>query len=85
MAQKSEDLVKFEEALKQLEKIVEKLEGGDTSLEESLKLFEEGKRLSSQCMKQLTEIEKKVQKIIEDERGKVHLEDFAPEAEEEEE
>ncbi len=84
MAKKSEDIVKFEEALKRLEKIVEKLEGGETSLEESLKLFEEGKRLSGQCLKQLTEIEKKVQKIVEKEGGKVKLEDFAPEAESEE-
>jgi exodeoxyribonuclease VII small subunit len=54
----------FEEALKRLEEIVQKLEGGELSLEESLKLFEEGIEISRTCTKKLSEAEKKVEKLV---------------------
>jgi len=54
----------FENALKRLEEIVQKLEGGDLSLDESLKLFEEGIELSRLCTKKLTEAEARVEKLI---------------------
>jgi exodeoxyribonuclease VII small subunit len=54
----------FESALKRLEEIVQKLEGGDLSLDESLKLFEEGIELSRLCTKKLTEAEARVEKLI---------------------
>ena len=41
--------LKFEEAMQRLQEIVGKLESGEVSLEESMKLFEEGAKLSSQC------------------------------------
>ena len=42
--------LKFEEAMQRLQEIVGKLESGEVSLEESMKLFEEGAKLSSQCL-----------------------------------
>lgn len=53
--------LKFEDALKRLEKIVEELEGGNLGLEESLKKYEEGVQLSQFCTKKLNEAQKKVQ------------------------
>ena len=54
----------FEDALKRLEEIVRKLEEGELSLDESLKLFEEGIEISRFCTKKLSEAEKKVEKLI---------------------
>ncbi len=60
---------RFEDALNKLEKIVSKLEGGDISLEESLRLFEEGVRLSRFCNQKLDEAEKKVEILLKDKEG----------------
>jgi len=57
-------LPKFEECLQQLEKIVEQLEKGDLSLEQSLKLFEEGVRLSNSCRQELEAAEGKVEILM---------------------
>lgn len=54
----------FESALKRLEEIVQRLEAGDLSLDESLKLFEEGIELSRLCTKKLSEAEAKVEKLV---------------------
>ena len=51
---------KFEECLDRLEKILAELERGEVPLEQSLKLFEEGIRLSDSCRKELEEAEGKV-------------------------
>ena len=58
--------IKFEEALKQLEEIVDKLETGDVSLDDSLKVFEEGNDLVKLCLKKLNEAEQKIKSISED-------------------
>ena len=59
----------FEDAMKELEDIVKRLESGDLSLEESLKIFEEGIALSRYCFKKLEEAEKRVSNLIKDEEG----------------
>ncbi|GIL18181.1 MAG: exodeoxyribonuclease 7 small subunit [Oligoflexia bacterium] len=70
----------FEKRLGRLEEIVLKMEKGDLALEESLKLFEEGVKLSRDCHKQLNEAETKVKKLIGlDAQGKPITEDFTPE------
>ena len=69
---------RFEEALSKLEKVVEKLEAGDISLEESLKLFEEGIRLSRFCNQKLDEAEKKVEILLKDEGGEIKIQPFDP-------
>jgi len=56
--------MKFEEALQKLEEIVERLERGDISLDESLEIFEEGIKLSRLCTKQLEEAEQRVELLL---------------------
>ncbi|HWA96091.1 MAG TPA: exodeoxyribonuclease VII small subunit [Terracidiphilus sp.] len=71
----------FENSLKKLEAIVDKLEKGDLSLEESLKLFEEGVDLSAKCKKELDEAEGKVQKLVRQRDGSLKAEPFGEEPE----
>jgi exodeoxyribonuclease VII small subunit len=59
--------MKFEEALKRLEEIVKILEKGELSLDESLKLFEEGVSLRKFCLTKLNEAERKIRVITEEE------------------
>ncbi|MFW6042477.1 MAG: exodeoxyribonuclease VII small subunit [Chloroflexota bacterium] len=65
MSDQSERL-SFEEALAELERIVEKLESGDLSLEESLALFEKGQALARQCNEQLESATLRVEQLTED-------------------
>jgi exodeoxyribonuclease VII small subunit len=67
---------KFEEAMERLENIVERLESGDLSLEESLKIFEEGMNLVSFCSKKLEEAEQKVTMLIKDQNGRYGRQPF---------
>ena len=67
---------KFEEAMERLENIVESLESGDLSLEESLKIFEEGMKLVNFCSKKLEEAEEKVTMLIKDQNGKYTQQPF---------
>ncbi len=60
-----EDEPSFEEALKKLEDIVSSLETGQLPLDESLKKFEEGIKLSRMCNKKLVETQQKVDKLVE--------------------
>ena len=76
MAKKKE---KFEEALQKLEAIVAKMEEGDLPLEEALKAFEEGVRLAKFCTSKLDEAERKVEKLIRDQFGKVQTTPFSEE------
>ena len=69
-------MASFEESLKKLETIVEKLEKGDLALEDSLKLFEEGVGLSAACKKELDEAEGKVQKLVKQRDGSLKAEPF---------
>jgi len=69
---------RFEDALNKLEKIVSQLEEGDISLEESLKLFEEGIRLSRFCNQKLDEAEKRVEILLKGEDGTLKTKPFAP-------
>ncbi len=55
---------KFEEALERLEEIVKKMEAGEMTLEESLKAFEEGIRLSRLCAKKLDEADRRVEILL---------------------
>jgi exodeoxyribonuclease VII small subunit len=56
--------VRFEEALKQLEAIVSRLELGDLPLEEALSVFEEGVRLTKLCSQRLNEAERRVNILV---------------------
>ena len=73
----------FEKAFQHLEKIVQRLEAEELSLDESLKLFEEGIRLSRFCHQKLGEVEKKIELILSDAGGDPVTEPFEFEEEEE--
>ena len=60
---------KFEDAMQRLEQIVESLEGGELSLEDSLKVFEEGMKLAKFCSGKLEEAEKKVSLLVKEKGG----------------
>ena len=59
----------FEESLRELEEIVERLEAGDLPLEQSLELFEQGVKLSRSCQKRLDEAERKVEILLKGQDG----------------
>jgi exodeoxyribonuclease VII small subunit len=64
-----EEGITFEDAMKRLEELVEKLGEGNLSLEDSLKMFQEGMELCKVCNKKLDEAEYKVEKLMEKEGG----------------
>ncbi len=72
--------IKFEDALKKLEKIVEELEKGDLPLEDSLARYEEGIKLSRICQKKLETAKKKVELLVKSKEGKFKLEPFTEES-----
>ena len=67
---------KFEEAMKRLEEIVQKLEEGNLTLEKSLELFEEGVKLSRFCTKKLEEAHTKIDLLTKNPAGKAELKPF---------
>lgn len=71
---------KFEECLQRLETIVDELEKGNVPLEQAIKLFEEGVRLSNSCRQELEAAEGKVEILLK-QNGKVQAEPFEPSAE----
>ena len=73
--------VTFEAAMKQLEQIVQELESGNLSLEDSIKKFEEGIKLSKFCSAKLDETEKKITLLLKDQDGNVIEKPFVPERE----
>jgi exodeoxyribonuclease VII small subunit len=58
-------MANFEDQLAELEKVVEKLERGDLSLEDNVSLFERGMSLSDACKKQLANAESRIQVLLE--------------------
>ena len=76
--------MKFEEALKRLEKIVDDLEAGNLPLDESLEKYEEGIKLSKLCAKKLELAKKKVEILMKSEDGSVDLKSFDEKSAEEE-
>ncbi len=75
-------LLKFEDALARLETIVSELERGDLSLDQSLKIFEEGIKLSKTCLKMLDDAERKVEILVQDQDGKKRLQAYTLQSEE---
>ena len=73
---KQENNKDFETSLKKLEQIVSDLENGDLPLEESIKTFEEGVKLTKHCQNLLSKAEIKIQKLVESKDGSIDLEAF---------
>ena len=74
MAQKT-----FEQSMKQLERIVQELEGGDLPLETAIKKFEEGMKLTKFCSEKLDETEKKVSILLKNAEGRIAEKPFRSE------
>ncbi|HEU4685491.1 MAG TPA: exodeoxyribonuclease VII small subunit [Nitrospira sp.] len=68
--------VKFEQAMARLEAIVGELEKGDLPLDESLRIFEEGIRLSKNCLRILEDAERKVEVLVQEQNGKKRIHAF---------
>jgi len=64
---------KFEDALKKLEKIVEELEGGDLSLDEALKKYQDGIELSRICAQRLESAKKKIDMLVKNKKGEFEI------------
>ena len=75
---------KFEDAMQRLEQIVESLEGGELSLEDSLKAFEEGMKLAKFCSGKLEEAEKKVSLLVKEKDGELSRVPFESQDQDEE-
>jgi exodeoxyribonuclease VII small subunit len=69
----------FERALARLEEVVKRLESPQLSLDDAMKLFEEGVALSRDCQKQLEEAEGRVEILLKKADGKIAVEPFEPE------
>jgi exodeoxyribonuclease VII small subunit len=68
--------MKFEEAYSRLEEILEEMNSGKVSLDDSLKLYEEADKLIVTCQKKLTEAERKIEMMIKNRNGEVVLDEI---------
>jgi exodeoxyribonuclease VII small subunit len=73
----------FEQAMKKLELIVQQLESGEQPLEDAVKKFEEGVKLSKFCSELLDETEKKITILLKDQTGNLFKKPFISESESE--
>jgi exodeoxyribonuclease VII small subunit len=71
--QKEQELqeLSFEQAMDKLETIVARLESGDVPLEQAIELYQEGMQLSKLCDQKLSQAERKIEMLVEDEEGLV--------------
>ena len=76
---KSKTDLGFEKSLERLETIVEDLESGELTLDDSLQLFKEGVELSKYCSTKLNLVREEVKKVVLDNKGEFTLETFAGE------
>ncbi len=65
--------INFESAFARLEEILERMNSGEASLDESLKLFEEADKLIVQCNKRLTDAERTVEQLVKNRSGDLSL------------
>lgn len=69
----------FEESLNELEKIATNLENGELGLEEAIKEFEKGMKLSKECTEKLDDAEKRINILVQGEDGNIKEENFVSE------
>jgi len=69
--------IPFEEYLKKLEKIVQKLEESELTLDESVKAYEEGMNVSKICLEKLNETKKKIEQLVIDDENKYSTKPFS--------
>lgn len=71
--------INFEESMKQLQEVVDKLEKGNLTLDESIEEFQKGIKLSKLCSKKLDDVEKKITVLVEEQNGEIKEEVFLTE------
>jgi len=76
MAKSNQENISFEKAFQRLEQIVDRLEKGEATLEESMQIFEEGMSLVNLCNDKLDSAQTKLQTLIKKEDGSLDLEDL---------
>ncbi|MGB2783813.1 MAG: exodeoxyribonuclease VII small subunit [Atribacterota bacterium] len=74
--------IPFEEYLKKLEKIVQKLEESELTLDESVKAYEEGMNISKMCLEKLNETKKKIEQLVIEDENKYSTKPFSEKEEE---
>lgn len=74
-----EETLTFEQAMARLEEIVRLLESGELSLDETVRLYEEGQRLRLFCEQKLNEAEKRIKMVTLTDEGTIKVSDFEPE------
>ncbi|WP_260706003.1 exodeoxyribonuclease VII small subunit [Edaphobacter flagellatus] len=77
-------MANFEQRLADLEAVVERLEEGGLPLDEAVRLFEEGMKLSESCKKELSDAEGRVQVLIERAGGKMKTQELVVETDDDE-
>lgn len=70
MGKETEEL-QFEEAVAELERIVEQLESGDVPLEKAIELFQQGMQLSHLCNRKLEQVEQQIEILLEEDGGMI--------------
>ena len=76
---KTQDDRSFEECLQSLEQVVERIESGELSLEDSLATFEEGVRLVQSCNRKLSDVERRIEVLTKDSDGQARLRELTEE------
>jgi exodeoxyribonuclease VII small subunit len=76
MARKDVSNKTFESAMEEIEQVVEQIESGELSLEESLAAYEKGVGLVKFCYQKLNEVEKRIEFLVKDKEGKLQLKVF---------
>ncbi len=76
MARKDFSNKNFESAMEEIEQVVEQIESGELSLEESLAAYEKGVGLVKFCHQKLNEVEKRIEFLVKDKEGKLQLKVF---------
>jgi len=74
---KKTEEIPFEDYLKKLERIVQQLEEGELTLDESVKLYEEGMNISKLCLEKLNKAKQKVEKLIIEDGDKYSIKPFS--------
>ncbi|HEC93317.1 MAG TPA: exodeoxyribonuclease VII small subunit [Candidatus Atribacteria bacterium] len=74
---KKTEEISFEDYLKKLERIVQQLEEGELTLDESVKLYEEGMSISKLCLEKLNKAKQKIEKLIIEDGDKYSIKPFS--------
>ena len=75
MGKSKQKAIRFEQAIEELEELIDRIESGEVGLEESLAQYEQGMKLIVQCKQILSKAEKRIAKLTLDDQGRLKLPD----------